>query len=233
MPTSIKYEIIIWAPAPAPFDTKYRISNTGLVQKRTADGWKDVKPRRTKAGRLYIQVRQHFFVHRWVLEAFVGPCPEGMEARHFPDRDPTNNNLGNLSWVTHIQNGHDMVIHGTLPRGSRVGNARLAEADIIEIHKLLAGGASDAAVARQYNVDRTTIRKIRTRQRWNHVEYPEYDHKPRTGPSIKLTEADVIEIRKLLTAGHAIAAIASKYGISNTTIRSIKLRKTWRHVADC
>ena len=27
------------------------------------------------------------YIHRLVLEAFVGPCPEGMEARHFPDSD--------------------------------------------------------------------------------------------------------------------------------------------------
>ena len=39
-------------------------------------------------------------VHRLVLEAFVGPCPEGMCCRHFPDRDPSNNKLENLSWGT-------------------------------------------------------------------------------------------------------------------------------------
>ena len=42
-------------------------------------------------------------VHRLVLEAFVGPCPEGMEACHDND-DPTDNRLSNLRWDTHQSN---------------------------------------------------------------------------------------------------------------------------------
>lgn len=36
-------------------------------------------------------------VHRLVLAAFVGPCPDGMEVRHL-DGDPANNSLGNLAY---------------------------------------------------------------------------------------------------------------------------------------
>lgn len=49
-------------------------------------------------------VRHHCYVHRLVLETFVGPCPEGMEARHYPDMDPSNNRLENLSCSTHRKN---------------------------------------------------------------------------------------------------------------------------------
>lgn len=52
-------------------------------------------------------------LHRLVLEAFVGPCPEGMEACHFPDRDPSNNRLSNLRWGTRSENRFDAVKHGT------------------------------------------------------------------------------------------------------------------------
>lgn len=51
-------------------------------------------------------------VHRLVLRAFVGPCPQGMEARHL-DGDPANNALGNLCWSTHVVNESDKVRHGT------------------------------------------------------------------------------------------------------------------------
>lgn len=41
--------------------------------------------------------RSHTYtVSRLVLEAFVGPCPGGKVARHFPDTDPHNNRLDNL-----------------------------------------------------------------------------------------------------------------------------------------
>lgn len=47
------------------------------------------------------------FVHRLVLEAFVGPRPSGMEACHFPDHDKSNNSLSNLRWDTHAENEKD------------------------------------------------------------------------------------------------------------------------------
>lgn len=42
-------------------------------------------------------------VHRLVLEAFVGPCPPGMESLHGDD-DPANNHVSNLRWGTHREN---------------------------------------------------------------------------------------------------------------------------------
>ena len=58
-------------------------------------------------------VKKTLYIHRLVLESFVGPCPEGMEGRHFPDRNPNNNRLENLSWGTHTENMQDKIIHGT------------------------------------------------------------------------------------------------------------------------
>lgn len=46
-------------------------------------------------------------VHRLVLEAFIGPCPEGMEACHYPDHDKTNNRPENLRWATRDANMED------------------------------------------------------------------------------------------------------------------------------
>ena len=51
-------------------------------------------------------------VHRLVLEAFVGPCPEGMEGCH-NDGDASNNALSNLRWDTSSANKQDMIRHGT------------------------------------------------------------------------------------------------------------------------
>lgn len=52
--------------------------------------------------------RRDALVHRLVLEAFVGPCPDGMEACHWDD-DPANNQLANLRWDTRRSNQHDSV----------------------------------------------------------------------------------------------------------------------------
>lgn len=51
-------------------------------------------------------------VHRLVLEAFVGPAPEGMECCHGPG-GPADNRLTNLRWDTQAANSADQFEHGT------------------------------------------------------------------------------------------------------------------------
>jgi hypothetical protein len=53
-------------------------------------------------------------VHRLVAEAFLGPCPDGMECCHI-DGDPTNNHLSNLRWDTRKSNRIDAIRHGSRP----------------------------------------------------------------------------------------------------------------------
>jgi len=84
-----------------------------------------------------------FLVHRLVLEAFVGPCPEGMLCRHL-DGNGRNNNLSNLCWGTSKENCEDTKRHGRtcLGRkfrsynGEKHPNAALTNEQVIEIRKI-------------------------------------------------------------------------------------------------
>ena len=53
-------------------------------------------------------------VHQLVMEAFVGPCPEGREVLH-GDHSPANNRLTNLRYGTRSEN----IKMDFLPGGSR------------------------------------------------------------------------------------------------------------------
>ena len=72
------------------------------------------------------------YLHRLVLIAFVGPCPEGMEGCHGP-AGPFVNHLENLRWDTHKSNMQDAIEAGTFFRpegfqkGNRFGRSRFAE----------------------------------------------------------------------------------------------------------
>lgn len=79
-------------------------------------------------------------VHRLVLETFVGPCPDGMEACHFPDRDPANNHLENLRWDTSKNNHADRKIHGTNGAGEKNPAAKLTQDEVKEIRRLHSEG---------------------------------------------------------------------------------------------
>lgn len=47
-------------------------------------------------------------VHRLVMQAFIGECPEGMEVLHADD-NPANNHLWNLRYGTRSENLYDAV----------------------------------------------------------------------------------------------------------------------------
>ncbi len=113
-----------WRPV-VGYEGLYEVSNLGQV--RSLD-YVDVRGRlwrggsrksrpNVRSGHPQIPLRRHgekgmAYVHRLVLEAFVGPAPEGMEACH-NDGNPTNNALSNLRWASRAENNLDRVRHGT------------------------------------------------------------------------------------------------------------------------
>lgn len=112
-------------------------------------------------------------VHQLVLSAFVGPCPAGMVIRHFPDRNPTNNNLTNLKYGTPQENADDRIIHGTLTvnQGEKHGMAKLTEAKVIELRKLYATGQwTQRALAVKFGLAGSgPVSQIVNRKIWRHV----------------------------------------------------------------
>lgn len=112
-------------------------------------------------------------VHRAVLEAFVGPCPEGMQGCH-NDGNPLNSVLTNLRRDTPEANREDRRKHGKqmgVP-GERHYRARFTEADIrcIRAEPYYVGVVRMLAEA--FDVAPQTIKKIHSRKAWKHV--PQY-----------------------------------------------------------
>lgn len=54
-------------------------------------------------------------------------------------------------------------------RGERINTARLTEEQVRGIKGRMLGGAGNAQLAREYGVDESTIRRIRTGTNWRHV----------------------------------------------------------------
>jgi hypothetical protein len=82
------------------------------------------------------------YVHRIVLEAFVGPCPAGMEGCH-NDCDPANNRLCNLRWDTRSNNIKDSWRNGRRATQRKHNGSRVLSAEQVrEVRRLLAEGFS-------------------------------------------------------------------------------------------
>ena len=84
--------------------TKYAVTPAGRVY--TEDG-QEYQKLPTVRARPYIVIGGKR-VHRMVLEAFVGPCPEGMQCRHLNDVK-NDNRLNNLAWGTRKENSADAI----------------------------------------------------------------------------------------------------------------------------
>lgn len=103
------------------------------------------------------------YVHRLVLETFIGPCPTGKECRHL-DGNPSNNSVENLQWATHSENMNDMKEHGTqfiqTIRGEKHCRSKIKDKDVLRIRELIFNGEKTRVLAKKYGVDPMTIRFI-------------------------------------------------------------------------
>lgn len=105
----------IWKPV-VGYESRYSVSNWGKVRSFSKYGGGEIKGRKLKAGHHRVALYgkdgvKDFLVHRLVLSAFVGPCPEGMEGLHWDD-NKDNNHLSNLRWGTRSENLLDCVRNG-------------------------------------------------------------------------------------------------------------------------
>jgi hypothetical protein len=108
-------------------------------------------------------------VHRLVLEAFVGPCPDGMECRHL-DGDHGNNRRSNLEWGTKPANWADKRTHGSATVGERSGKTYFTAEQVLEIRRLYALGVKPKALKEQFNARKIgCIYGIVYRSNWKHV----------------------------------------------------------------
>lgn len=159
----------------------YEISNLGKVRsiKRSIKnnlgfrsiGGGEVKPFLHK-GNGYLSVnftadgnRKQLLLHRLVLEAFVGPCPKGMEGCH-NDGNRENPKAENLRWDTRKNNHADKKEHGTWQGGEASGTSRLTEDDVRYIRS---SAEAIADLACRFNVSKGCIEKAKYRSTWRHI----------------------------------------------------------------
>ena len=152
----------------------YRVSNWGRVQSFKTGQWVNLKPTPNIRFHYLTLILRHKItvkrrpVHKLVAEAFLGPCPPGMEVCHW-DGNKQNNKVSNLRYDTRKNNHADKKRHGTDPSGMRHGRAKLTDDQVREIRRLRTEGVSQQDLARQFGVCRPLISYIEHRKIWDHI----------------------------------------------------------------
>lgn len=122
-----------WLPV-VGYEGYYEISDRGRVRSldrciNRGDGYYRLqgvvlKHGRTVPGHHYVNlskgnIQRNCRVHRLVLEAFVGPCPDDMHGGLHWDDDKDNNALSNLRWGTLSENQQDLLRNGKNSKASQ------------------------------------------------------------------------------------------------------------------
>jgi len=164
---------------------RYRVLSSGSIWYRRGNRmndslgpWRRRRTYRDPGGYLCISLtkgdhcsggaKRTFCVHTLILLAFVGPRPVGKQCRHL-DGDTTNNRLENLSWGTCEEQHADKWRHGTAPVGSRRNQAKLTEADVVEIRRRATKRGDGRKLAREFGVSPILISNVVNRKVWRHV----------------------------------------------------------------
>ena len=120
-------------------------------------------------GHLRYDGRLHL-AHRIAWSLTNGPIPEGLGVLHHCD-NPSCCNPTHLYVGTAADNSADMVRRNRLrpAYGSLSVRAKMTEADVLEIRRLRAEGATVPAIAQMYGKHHNHIANIVYRRRWRHI----------------------------------------------------------------
>ncbi|MEM7590473.1 MAG: HNH endonuclease, partial [Cyanobacteria bacterium P01_A01_bin.83] len=112
-------------------------------------------------------------VHRLVAEAFL-PNPDGKSDVNHINGCKTDANACNLEWVSASENMSHAHSNGLRPKvntkGQNNGFAKLTEAEVIQIKRLLSDGKlTQKTIGSQFNISQSTVKSIKSGRRWSYL----------------------------------------------------------------
>lgn len=157
----------------------YAVTRSGQVWSQRSGQWRVLKPRCGVSEKyannlpylavaLYVDKRRFDRpVHKLILEAFRGPAPKGLLARHVNGKCQ-DNRLSNLRWGTPGANQRDRLRHGTDSRGEKGREAVVSNAIAKRIRKDYGplrgqgkrGVPTMAQIAKKYGLNPNTVSGI-------------------------------------------------------------------------
>lgn len=154
--------------------------------------------------------KRHVQIHRLVMEAFVGPRPEGLVTRHL-NGNPTDNRLENLRYGTPKENAQDAIQHGS--------NWNLGKTHCPQGHSY----SPDNTVFERDGSRKCLICRTERNRRTAALRAAEYIKKGRRKGeachNATVSDSDIARAREQYFAGLATQVdLATAFGVSKSTI---------------
>lgn len=166
--------------------------------------------------------------HRVAYRLAVGEIPAGLLVRHGCD-NPICVNPRHLLLGTQADNARDMVRRkrNWSSRGERNWQAVLTDAQVAEARNLYAlGGIRQADLAARYGCTQSHISSIVSGRSRRYADGPTMVGDQR----VRLTDAQVTEIRRRHAAGVRQLDLVKEFGVSKSTISAIVRGQSRQHV---
>lgn len=169
----------VWLPV-LGYEGLYEVSNFGNVKSlaridHRGRNWKEsIIGGMRKSGYMICTLskkgkKRQIFIHKLVMEAFVGKKPFFNSAICHGDGNPSNCNLINLRYDTPKGNSGDTIIHGRTNRGYKHWSNKLTNDQVLSIYK---DNRSCFIISKEYPVSETSIRDIKTGRSWAWLTMP-------------------------------------------------------------
>lgn len=112
------------------------------------------------------QLKRCFSWHKLVANAWLGPCPDGMEIDHI-DGNGLNNAVSNLRYISPSENINGSVARGH--RGENRWNAKLTEDEVRRMRQLYLDGYTKPEIARMSGISMSAVCHVLAGRNWKHV----------------------------------------------------------------
>lgn len=164
--------------------------------------------------------------HRVSYQIHHGAIPEKMYVCHRCD-NPSCVNPEHLFVGTPKDNSDDMRAKGrdVSLYGESASNARLNEAQVVEIVRMHSAGESLRSIAAAFCVSRWQVSEIARGHYWKHLNLQSsriYSH--------KLTETDICTIFQMRADGAKYKEIGAVVGVGSSVISEVLHAKTYRSI---
>lgn len=153
----------------------YYVTINGRVLSDVRSILKVMKPRKHSTGYPQAVLAKngkpyYRYIHRLVLEAYVGPCPPGYQCDHI-NGIRHDNRLENLRWVTRKQNMRFISKRrgNNWNKGENHPAAILTNEIILEIRKLFSQGKRQKDISDLFNLGQGYVSLIVNRKIWKHI----------------------------------------------------------------
>lgn len=170
-------------------------------------------------------------VHQLVYTAFVGPLELGKVVDHIDD-DKLNNHYSNLQLLTPSENSMKSFISG-----ANKSNVCWRREEVEKMCALMSEGKTNLEIIRLLGIDPSKKDKCihflnsLIRGETHRDIASRYEFKKRLSAmnkkDVKLDPSSVENIYMQLLEGSAVRPLSRLYGVSDSTIRKIRDKKTW------